>query len=135
MKRGVGVWIDHRKAVIVVVTDEGEEVGLTISRIDRQLRRPGDAPLQGRSESRLVLADDIRQRKTTEQANVYFDAVIACMGDADSILLFGPGEVKVELRERIEKRRLRGRVEAVETVDKMTDREIAATVRQYFTRS
>jgi hypothetical protein len=25
MKKAVGLWIDHRKAVIVAVTDEGEE--------------------------------------------------------------------------------------------------------------
>ena len=25
MKRDVGLWIDHRKAVIVTVSDEGEE--------------------------------------------------------------------------------------------------------------
>ena len=115
MKKAVGLWIDHRKAVIVAVTDEGEEVSPTISRVERRLRRPGDAPLQSRRESRLVPADDTRQRKATEQLNIYFDAVIACMGDADSILLFGPGEVKGELQERIEKSRLRGRIVAVET--------------------
>ena len=31
MKTRVGVWIDHRKAVIVVVTDTGEEIRLIIS--------------------------------------------------------------------------------------------------------
>jgi hypothetical protein len=135
MKKAVGVWIDHRKAVIVVVTDEGEEVRLTISRVERQVRRPGDAPLQNRAESRLVLADDIRERKATQKDNIYLDAVIACMGDADPILLFGPGEVKGELRERIEKSRLHGRVVAVETAERMTDRQVAAEVRKHFAES
>ncbi len=30
MKTTVGVWIDHRKAVVVLVTDEGEIAELTI---------------------------------------------------------------------------------------------------------
>lgn len=132
MKKGVGVWIDHRKAVIVADTDEGQEVRLTIRKVERQLRRPGDAPRLARAESRLVLADDIRERKATGQVNIYLDAVIASMGDPDGILLFGPGEVKHELQERIEKSRLRGRVVAVETADDMTDRQIAAKARQYF---
>ena len=32
MKNAVGLWIDHRKAVIVVVTDKGEETKLIISK-------------------------------------------------------------------------------------------------------
>jgi hypothetical protein len=132
MKTTVGLWIDHRKAVIVAVTDEGEEMGLTISKVEKQLRRSGDSPLKGRYESRQVPADDSREKKLTGQLNIYYDAVIASIRDADSILLFGPGEAKGELQERIEKSKLRGRIVAVETVDRMTDRQIAAKARQYF---
>jgi hypothetical protein len=28
MKKEVGLWMDHRKAVIVVITDKGEEIRL-----------------------------------------------------------------------------------------------------------
>ena len=52
--------------------------------------------------------------------------------DADSILLFGPGEAKGELKKRLEKDKLGARIEAVETEDAMTDRQIAAKVREYF---
>jgi hypothetical protein len=31
LKRAAGLWVDHRKAVIVVVTDKGEETKLIIS--------------------------------------------------------------------------------------------------------
>ena len=128
----VGVWIDHRKAVVVAVTDEGEEVALTISKVEKQPRRSGDSPLKGRYEAQQVLADDSQQKKSTGQLNVYYDAVIASMQDADSILLFGPGEAKGELQRRIEQSRLRGRIVAVETAERMTDRQIAAKARQYF---
>ena len=132
MKTTVGLWIDHRKAVIVAVTDEGEEMELTISKVEKQLRRSGDSPLKGRYGSQQIPADDSRQRRLTGQLNIYYDAVIASIRDADSILLFGPGEAKGELQERIEKSKLRGRIVAVETVDKMTNRQIAAKARQYF---
>ena len=132
MKTTVGVWIDRRKAVVVAATDDGEEMGLTISRVEKQLRRSGDSPLKGPYEALQVPADDSREKKLTGQLNIYYDAVIASIRVADSILLFGPGEAKGELQERIEKSRLRGRIVAVETVDKMTDRQIAAKARQYF---
>ena len=47
MKTQVGVWIDHRKAVIVAMTDTGEEIRLLISSVEKQLRRAGDSPLPG----------------------------------------------------------------------------------------
>ena len=128
----VGLWIDHRKAMIVAVTDKGEEARLIISRAERQLRRSGDSPLKGSYETLQVPADDSRQKTFTGHLNIYYDAVIAAMRDAESILIFGPGEAKGELRKRLEKNNLGGRIVAIEAVDKMTDRQIAAKVRQHF---
>ena len=132
METKVGVWIDHKKATIVVVTDAGEEMGMIISKVEKHRRRSGDSPMKGSYESQQVPADDIRQRVFTEHINIYYDAVIACIHDAESILLFGPGEAKGELKKRLGKNKLDKRVIAVETADKMTDRQIAAKVRQHF---
>jgi hypothetical protein len=68
----------------------------------------------------------------TAHLNIYYEAVIASLRDAESILIFGPGEAKGELKKRLEKSNLGGRIVGVETSDKMTDRQIAAKVRQYF---
>jgi len=132
MRTKVGLWIDHSKAMVVAVTDKGEEMGLVISKVEKQLRRSGDSPLKGSFEPKRVPADDIRQRVLTGHLNSYYDAVIACIGDAESILIFGPGEAKGELKKRLEKNNMGGRIAGVETVDKMTDRQIAAKVRQHF---
>lgn len=132
MRTKVGLWIDHRKAIIVTVTDKGEEIGLIVSKVEKQLQRSGDSPLKGSYESQKVPADGSRQRTFTAHLNIYYEAVIACLRDAESILIFGPGEAKGELKKRLEESRLGGRIAGVETVDKMTDRQIAAKVRQYF---
>ena len=132
MKTKVGLWIDHRKAIIVAVTDKGEEIRLIISKVERQLRRSGDSPLEGAYDAKQVPASDSRQRTLTAHLNIYYDAVIACIRDAESILVFGPGEAKGELKKRLKKANLSGRIVGMETVDKMTDHQIAAKVRQYF---
>jgi hypothetical protein len=31
----MGVWIDHRKATVVAITDQGEEMGLVISQVEK----------------------------------------------------------------------------------------------------
>ena len=132
MNTQMGVWIDHRKAIVVAVTDQGEETGLVISHVERQLRRAGDSPLKGSFETRRVPADDTRQRAFTGHLNIYYDAVIACVRGAESILIFGPGEAKRELKVRLEKNKLGGRIAAIKTADKMTHRQIVAKVRGYF---
>jgi hypothetical protein len=132
MKTRVGLWIDHKKAIIVAVTDKGEETALIVSKAGKQSRTSGDPHLSGSHEPQQVTADDIRQRVSTEHFNIYYDAVIAAIGDAEAILIFGPGEAKGELKKRLERKKFGGRIAAVETVDKMTDRQIAAKVRQHF---
>lgn len=132
MKTTVGLWIDHRKAVIVAVTDKGEEIKMIISRVEKQLGRPAGIRSTTPYEPQQVPADDSRQKKFTGHLNIYYDAVIACIRDAESILIFGPGEAKGELKKRLERNKLRGRIVGIETIDKMTDRQIAAKVRQYF---
>jgi len=124
MKREVGLWIDHRKAVIVSVTDKGEETSLIESDMEKHVRHSGAAQEDS--------AEDQRDDRFTGHLNQYYDHVISRIRDAESILIFGPGEAKVELEKRLERESLSGRVVGVETVDKMTDRQIAARVRQHF---
>ena len=132
MKTTVGLWIDHRKAIIVAATDQGEETKLIISKVEKQPGRFAGIRSTTPYESQQVRADDSRERKFTGHLGIYYDAVIACIRDAESILIFGPGEAKGELQKRIKKNKLGGRIVGIETVDKMTDRQIASKVRQYF---
>jgi stalled ribosome rescue protein Dom34 len=77
-------------------------------------------------------AEDQRDKRFTGHLNKYYDHVISYIRDAESILILGPGEAKVELEKRLEGEGLSGRVVGIETVDKMTNRQIAAKVRKHF---
>ena len=132
MRTKVGLWIDHRKALVVAITDEGEEIGLIISKVEKQARCSPGSRHEGSFESQYVPADDSRQRAKTGNLNIYYDAIIASIRGAESILIFGPGEAKDELKKRLKKTDLAGCIVSVETVDKMTDHQIASKVRKYF---
>ena len=126
MNKEIGLWIDHRKAVIVMVSDEGEEVREITSHMEKHVRfSSGNNSEDGSSE-------DIRDRQFGNHLNGYYDEVIAAIRDAHSIQIFGPGEAKGELEKRLESKGLQGRIVGIETVDKMTDRQIAAKVRERF---
>ena len=131
MKTTKGLWIDHRNAVIVAVTDKGEEVNEILSHVEKQLSRFEGERSKMPYPAQLVPADDSQQRDLTGHLDKYYEEVISQLRDAELILIFGPGEAKGELAKRIESSKLSGRIAGIETVDKMTDRQIAAKVRTY----
>jgi hypothetical protein len=126
MRSEVGVWIDHKKAVIATIAGKREDLKQVTSHMEKHVRYSGAAQEDS--------AEDQRDRRFTGHLNKYYDEVIARIGDAGSILILGPGEAKAELQERLGEG-LRGRIVGVETVDKMTDRQIAARVRRRFLKS
>jgi hypothetical protein len=132
MKREVGLWIDHKQAVIVTVADKGEEIKLVISNVEKQIQRAAGSRSGGSFESQAVPSNGRQQREFTGHLNIYYNEVISCIRDAESILIFGPGEAKGELKKHLEREGLGGRIVGIETIDKMTDPQIAAKVRQYF---
>ncbi len=126
MKKLAGLWIDHRKAVIVMVSDEGEETKEISSNMEGNVHAPG------RSRSEESSTEDIRDRQFGNQLDRYFDEVVAVVRNADTILIFGPGEAKGELTKHLEHAGIKGLVLEMETEDKMTDAQIAAKVREHF---
>jgi hypothetical protein len=121
MKKSAGLWIDHEKAVVVFITGTEEETKLIHSNIEKNQQSVGS-----------VRADDVRLRVFTERLRIYYETVISYIRDAESILIFGPGEAKGELKKRLEIDNLGERIAGVETADKMTDPQIAAKVRNHF---
>jgi hypothetical protein len=128
----MGLWIDHKKTVIVSISGKGEEIKHVISKVEKQTRRSGDAPLKGSFDSYQVPPENKKQKAFTRHLNIYYDAVIAAIRDAAAIVIFGPGEAKVELKKRLLKKNFAGQVKGVETADKMTDRQFAIKVRKLF---
>jgi hypothetical protein len=65
MKTKVGLWIDHRKAVIVAVTDTGEEIKLIISKVEKQPRRPGGPMNHSKSRQMTAARKSLRGISTS----------------------------------------------------------------------
>jgi stalled ribosome rescue protein Dom34 len=122
MQKTVGLWIDHKKAVVVFVDGRETETKLISSEIEKHHRQSGVA----------TPADDIRQRELTGHLNRFYDEVVDGLRDAESILILGPGEAKGELSKRLEKDNLSRRIVGIKTSDKLTDKQIVALVRGYF---
>jgi len=124
MKTKVGLWIDHRQAVIVRLTDGVQKTRRIMSDMEKHVRFSGGAETNS--------AEDQRDRRFAGHLHKYYEKVASSVRDAVSILILGPGEAKLELKTCLENEAFSGRVVVIETADKMTDRQIAAKVRQHF---
>jgi stalled ribosome rescue protein Dom34 len=132
MKKEIGLWIDHREAIIVILSDGEEETKYIKSNGRQHIRYSGSSHSKTPEGLKEVTSEDQRDRKMGNELNKYYDEVIAVIRDAESIEIFGPGEAKGELEKRIVHDGVKAHIVTIETVDKMTAPQIAAKVRQHY---
>ncbi len=129
MKSAAGLWIDHTQASIVLLVAGEEKTERISSDVEKHVRFSGGSRSDGPGISQ---EEDQQDKRHQNQLGEYYDRVIALIRAADAILIFGPGEAKGELQQRLEREGLSERIVGVEAADKMTDRQIAAKVRLHF---
>jgi hypothetical protein len=124
MNQRMGIWIDHKTAVIVS-TSAGHVTTKTLeSEVEAHPRYSGQQDVGGEKKY---------EQRHGQQLDRYYDDVISQIGVPEALLIFGPGEAKLELKERL------GRYKAlsectvdIETADKLTGPQIVAKVKKHF---
>ncbi len=127
------VWIDHARAYIVLLTELGEEIGTIESGIEKPARPSAATRAKTKSTPNDFVAEGKLERKRMALLNEYYDEVVACLRDAEAVIVLGPGEAKAEFKKRIKSKALLARVAEPISSDKMTERQLVAKVRQHFT--
>lgn len=132
MKREVGLWIDHTKAIIVTLVGEKDETRQVRSNIGKYVHFSGGSyanPLYGTCD---ISGKGKQDRAFRSFLSAYYDGVISLIQHANAIWIFGPGEAKGELEKHLRHHQLNAHIEGVENMGRMTDRQISARVRQHF---
>jgi hypothetical protein len=141
MKKYVGLWLDRKKAVVVTLNRNQEPfsgnrdmVEFIESGVERMVRLSGGSRSRKTPYGPQEIAVDGKQEDRRKlQLRKYYGEIKRRLKDADGILLFGPGEAKLELKKEIEKsKELADRIKRIETSDKMTDRQVMAKVKEFF---
>lgn len=133
MDQNVGVWIDHKRAVIVFASADGvsaktveSEVGPHARYSDRAAYPTPDGTRDGGSEKKY-------EERYDQHLDRYYDAVISQLGQPAALLILGPGEAKLQLKERLSRSQaLFERIVRIETTDKLTDPQIVARVKEHY---
>jgi stalled ribosome rescue protein Dom34 len=129
----VGIWIDHRKAVIVRLDGETVEVEALESGLEKRVRLAGGSRSRTLYGPQDIASESQRDRRYAKHVNEYYARVLKSVGRVSAILVFGPGEAKQELIDRIdEAARFRNASTEMKRSDKLTQRQIVARVKQHF---
>ena len=132
MAINVGLWIDHRKAVIVTKQGGLEQTQEFLSDMEKHTRFSSGTHSRILDDKHGSTAEDVRDRQFGDHLEIYYDGVISLIREAESIWIFGPGEAKVELENRLRHAGLGARIVGIATVDKMTTPQITAKVNSLF---
>ena len=132
IKKEVGLWIDHRKAVVVTFEGSTEKMQEITSDIESHMQSSNNRDSGSHNSSHQSAGEDVRDRHFGDHLESYYDRVISFIQNAESIWIFGPGEAKVELENRLKVKKLGARIVGIATVDKMTYSQISAKARGYF---
>ncbi|MEQ1730645.1 MAG: hypothetical protein ABL982_19935 [Vicinamibacterales bacterium] len=121
----MGIWIDHRKAIIVSASAGLVTTKTVESEVEAHPRYSGFREA-GRGEKQY-------EGRHAESLHHYYDAVIGQLGQPDAVLIFGPGEAKLELKERLRRASTASaQVVEVETADALTEPQVVARVKEHF---
>ena len=124
MNHNVGIWLDHKRAVVVSVS-EGRVTSETLeSDVEAHPRYSGQQ--DGGGEKKY-------EERHGQHLDRYYDEVISRLGQPDGLLILGPGEAKLELKERLSRSKVFSeRTVDIETADKLTDPQVVARVKEHF---
>lgn len=133
MGKYTGLWIDHRKAVIVTIEGETDHIQTIESHTEGHFRIKGGSRSSTPYGPQQTVSESQREERSLHHLHNYYQAIIHAIRDTEKILIFGPGEAKTELEKEIRKsKELSPRITAVESADKMTETQIKGKVRGYF---
>jgi len=124
MEKVVGLWIDTERAVIFTLANEGAHI--------KRIRSEVKTDMPPTVVNPLDTSADNGKKDLVAPLNDYYNEVIGAVRTAESILIFGPGEAKLELKKRLENLGLQDHIVGIETVFNMTDNEVVMKVRRRF---
>jgi hypothetical protein len=129
-----GIWIDKRAAKIVLI-ENGKESLSTIKSGIEEFNPKGGSGTRSKGGPQDVVQDSKYLNREKHQFAIFFENIIAKIEDADAIVIFGPAEAGQKLHTELLQKHphLHAKTSPVEKADIMTDNQLKAWVRDFYT--
>ena len=133
MKKQTGIWLDKEKAVIIKLKEEKHTIAYLDSGIVFKERVAGEGKKFGRMGEQFLNMESKKENKFKQQTSDYLKRILLEIKNSDEIVLFGPAEMKKMLEKALlEDRELSKKLLAVKTADSMTENQMLAWVRKFY---
>ena len=132
MQKQVGLWIDHRKAVMTTLSEGVESTREITSGIEKCTRFSGNTRAKIPDNKTMSMNEDTRDRQFDNHLEVFYSQVLSLIKDADAIWIICPGEAKQEFEKFMKNQNLSECIAGTEPADKLTSRQVASKTRQFF---
>lgn len=118
----LGIWMDHSNAILMEYTSDPVEIKTISSQHESKQNSHGSS-------------ENVTQNKEQHQQSEYYKRLGETIQNYESIVLFGPTNAKVELYNILKADHRFGKIKMeVKPVDKMTENQQHAFVKEYFSK-
>lgn len=133
MLKHVGIWMDKRKAIIIVIHPEGELMTTIRSNVE-EFHPKGGSGTRLKGGPQDVVQDSKYMEREKHQYKEYFKNVISSLPEFDSLVVFGPAQTGHRFDKELAtlNHSLHNKLVGVETADSLTDNQVVAWVKEYF---
>lgn len=129
-----GVWIDHRRAVIVSLQNDEIKTEEIKSEVVSHERFEGEGTDKIKSGEQIMNREIHKEAKHQNELKVFYEKVVDRLINSSQIYIFGPAEAKYGLEKQIEKHNTLKNISLnVAASDNLSKNEIVAEVKKNFT--
>lgn len=131
--KNTGIWIDKREAKIITLENGNEHLNSITSDLESfNIGGGSGTSLKGGPQD--VVQDSKYLEREKHQFSGFFKEISKFITEADSVVIFGPAEAGIKLNKELTEKYpdLHSKVKSVETTDSMTENQLKAWVRNYF---
>ena len=133
MKVKTGIWIDTKKAIIIRLNGNDQEVKTIDSEIETRERTPGETKSFTRFGKQFFEFGNKKKKRLETERLAFVKQVADEVKDTEAIVLFGPAEMKNEMGKYMKEDRSFDKTErTIETTDSMSENQMVAWVKTYF---
>ncbi len=133
MKNNIGIWIDTKQAIVVKLSNNNHSLKKIESNIVIRERVPGETKKFGRFGGQYLTYEKNRKNRKHEQTGDFLKTLIKEISNADSIVIFGPSNMKNILAKEIKQSfQLKSKLVGVANSEQLTDNQIIAWVKHFY---
>jgi hypothetical protein len=133
MNTVAGMWIDYRKASIVILSDKGERSLQIQSNVEKHPGRTNGRRFANSFDSPLIQADNRQKRGNSKNIEGFYEKVLSCLGDTGFVLIYGSDKEKGEFQKFIEQNNSYYHMAVtMKSVEEMTTDQLSERLHHYF---